>query len=144
MSLLDDKYVTIKSNVDCERGVKEFYGLRIHDTHPNGVMTVKEAFAASSNVAFAKMADQYYHSQPSKFIDHLHKYRLDVMTGVDIDAASAKTTIKKPTNRSWANTTIPFMAHGYEELVTPLRSRSCGFIQAFISKADLPITSSRR
>ncbi len=120
MSLLDDKYVTIKSNVDCERGVKEFYGLRIHDTHPNGVMTVKEAFAASSNVAFAKMADQYYHSQPSKFIDHLHKYRLDVMTGVDIDAASAKTTIKKPTNRSWANTTIPFMAHGYEELVTPL------------------------
>ena len=120
MSLLDDKYVTIKSNVDCERGVKEFYGLRIHDTHPNGVMTVKEAFAASSIVAFAKMADQYYHSQPSKFIDHLHKYRLDVMTGVDIDAASAKTTIKKPTNRSWANTTIPFMAHGYEELVTPL------------------------
>jgi cell division protein FtsI (penicillin-binding protein 3) len=120
MSLLDDKYVTIKSKVDCEGGVKEFYGLRIHDTHPNGVMTVKEAFAASSNVAFAKMADQYYHSQPSKFIDHLHKYRLDVMTGVDIDAASAKTTIKKPTNRSWANTTIPFMAHGYEELLTPL------------------------
>ncbi len=120
MSLLEDKYVTINSTVDCEGGTKEFYGLRIHDTHPNHVLKVKDAFAASSNVAFAKMADQYYHSQPSKFIDHLHHFRLDTLTGIDIDAASAKTTIKKPTNRSWANTTIPFMAHGYEELVTPL------------------------
>ena len=49
MSLLDDKYVTINSTVDCEGGVKEFYGLRIHDTHPNHVLTVKDAFAASSN-----------------------------------------------------------------------------------------------
>ncbi len=120
ISLLDDKYVTVNSLVDCEGGVKQFYGLRIHDTHPNHILTVKEAFAASSNVAFAKMADQYYHSQPSKFINHLHDFRLDQMTGIDIVAASGKPTIKKPTNRSWANTTIPYMAHGYEELVTPL------------------------
>ncbi len=120
MSLLDDKYITINSKINCEGGTKEFYGLRIHDTHPNGEMTVKNAFAASSNVAFAKLADQYYHAQPTKFINHLHYFRLDTLTGIDIDAASAKTTIKKPTNRSWANTTIPFMAHGYEELITPL------------------------
>ncbi len=122
MSLLEDKYVTINSIIDCEGGEKSFYGLRIRDSHAgNGRISVKEAFYKSSNVAFAKLADQYYHSQPSKFIDHLHHFRLDTNTGIDIDAASAKTTIKKPTNRSWnANTTIPFMAHGYEELVTPL------------------------
>ncbi|MEP6711450.1 MAG: penicillin-binding protein [Ferruginibacter sp.] len=120
ISLLEDKYVTIDSKVDCEGGVKEFYGLRIRDTHPNHILSVKDAFAASSNVAFAKMADQYYHSQPSQFIAHLHKFRLDQMTGIDIIAASGKPTIKKPTNRSWSKTTIPYMAHGYEELVTPL------------------------
>jgi cell division protein FtsI (penicillin-binding protein 3) len=120
LSLLEDKYVTKNSLVDCEGGVKQFYGLKIHDTHPNQVLTVKEAFAASSNVAFAKMADQYYHAQPAKFIEHLHHLRLDTITGIDITAASGKPLIKKPTNRSWANTTIPFMAHGYEELVTPL------------------------
>ena len=122
MSLLEDKYVTIHSKVDCEGGQKNFYGLSIKDSHLGaGSISVKDAFAASSNVAFAKLADQYYHSQPLKFINHLHYFRLDTMTGIDIDAASAKTTIKKPTNRSWnANTTIPFMAHGYEELVTPL------------------------
>ncbi len=121
MSLLDDKHVTIKSIVDCEGGAKLFYGLRIKDSHLGAQqISVKEAFYTSSNVAFAKLAEQYYHAQPSKFIDNLHRYRLDVMTGIDIDAASAKTIIKKPTNRSWANTTIPYMAHGYEELVTPL------------------------
>jgi cell division protein FtsI (penicillin-binding protein 3) len=121
MSLLEDKYVTINSKVDCEGGSKSFYGLRIKDSHLGaGSISVKQAFYTSSNVAFAKLADQYYHEQPSKFINHLHRMRLDTMTGVDIDAASARTTIKKPTNRSWANTTIPYMAHGYEELVTPL------------------------
>ena len=122
MSLLEDKYVTINSLVDCEGGKKNFYGLTIKDSHLGlyNELTVKEAFERSSNVAFAKLADQFYHNQPSKFIDHLHRYRLDTITGVDITAASGKPTIKKPTNRSWANTTIPYMAHGYEELVTPL------------------------
>lgn len=121
MSLMEDKYVTMNSIVNCEGGKKNFYGLTIKDSHLGaGEMTVKDAFERSSNVAFAKLADQYYHSQPSKFIDHLHKFRLDTLTGVDLTAASGKPTIKKPTNRSWANTTIPYMAHGYEELVTPL------------------------
>jgi cell division protein FtsI (penicillin-binding protein 3) len=121
MSLMEDKYVTMNSVVDCEGGRKNFYGLTIKDSHLGTYeLSVKDAFARSSNVAFAKLADQYYHSQPSKFIDHLHKYRLDTLTGIDLTAASGKPTIKKPTNRSWANTTIPYMAHGYEELVTPL------------------------
>ncbi len=121
MSLLEDKYVTINSIIDCEGGKKNFYGLTIRDSHLGyGQITVKDAFERSSNVAFAKLADQYYHSQPSKFTDHLHRFRLDTLTGVDLTASSGKPTIKKPTNRSWAHTTIPFMAHGYEELVTPL------------------------
>lgn len=120
LSLLEDKYVNMNTMVDCEHGVKQFYGLKIHDTHPNGVMTVKEAFAASSNVAFAKLADQYYHDQPSKYINHLHNLRLDTLTGVDITAASGRPYIKKANSKAWSATTIPFMAHGYEEQVTPL------------------------
>lgn len=121
MALMEDKYINKNSIVDCEGGQKIFYGLRIKDSHLGaGAITVKDAFARSSNVAFAKMADQYYHNQPSKFIEHLHKFRLDTITGIDIIAASGRPTIKKPTYRSWAKTTIPFMAHGYEELVTPL------------------------
>ncbi len=121
LSLIEDKYVDKNSIVDCEGGAKLFYGLKIKDAHlGTGAITVKEAFYRSSNVAFAKMADQFYHNEPSKFVGHLHHLRLDTITGIDITASSGKPTIKKPTNRSWAKTTIPYMAHGYEELVTPL------------------------
>ena len=119
MSLLEDKYVDLNTVVDCEGGVKSFFGLRIKDSHlGTHETTVKEAFAASSNVAFAKLAFQYYQSEPQKFYDHLHKMRLDTYTGVDIVATSGFPLIKKV--KKWGATTIPYMAHGYEELVTPL------------------------
>jgi cell division protein FtsI (penicillin-binding protein 3) len=121
MSLLEDKHVTINSIVDCEGGSKSFFGLRIKDSHLGArEITVKEAFLRSSNVAFAKLADQYYRNDPQQFVGHLQHFRLNQMTGIDIVATSGKPTIKTPANRSWSKTTIPYMAHGYEELVTPL------------------------
>ncbi|MBX2888616.1 MAG: transpeptidase family protein [Ferruginibacter sp.] len=120
-ALLKDKYVDNNSLVDCEGGVKSFYGLRIRDSHRGtGVVTVKRAFLESSNVAFAKLAFQYYANQPEKYIQHLHELRLDVPTGIEIEASSGKPYIKSPKNKSWSKTSIPYMAHGYEELVTPL------------------------
>lgn len=121
LCLLEDKLVRAESIVDCELGSKSFYGLRIKDSHLGaGNITVKEAFMRSSNVAFAKLADQFYHDDPNKFIGHLQRFRLNKMTGIEIVASSGKPTIKTPANRSWSKTTIPYMAHGYEELVTPL------------------------
>ncbi len=120
-SLMDDGFVTKNTVVDCEGGAKRFYGLRIADSHLGaGKLTVKEAFLRSSNVAFAKLANQYYHANPKMFLDNLHKYRLDVKTGIEIIANSGTPVIKKATSKSWSATTIPYMAHGYEELVTPL------------------------
>ena len=119
MCLLDDKYVDLNTIVNCEGGVKMFSGLKIKDSHLGTYQTtVKDAFAASSNVAFAKLASQFYRTQPQKFFDHLHKMRLDIYTGIDIIATSGAPTIKKV--KQWSATTIPYMAHGYEALVTPL------------------------
>ena len=121
LSLLEDKYVTVDTKVDCHGGVISYYGLKIKDSHlGTGVISVKDAFARSSNVAFAELATQYYESQPSKFVNHLHQLHLDTLTGVDITASSGYPIIKKPGSKTWSATTIPFMAHGYEELVTPL------------------------
>jgi cell division protein FtsI (penicillin-binding protein 3) len=121
MSLLEDKYVDIRTEVDCEGGAKSFHGLVIRDSHKGtGVVSVKEAFLMSSNVAFAKLGYQYYSQQPSKFIDHLHHMHLDTLTGVDIVASSGRPYIKKAGSKTWSATTIPYMAHGYETLVTPL------------------------
>jgi cell division protein FtsI (penicillin-binding protein 3) len=68
LSLLEDKYVDTNTIVDCEGGSKSFYGLKIRDSHlGNGRLTVKDAFARSSNVAFAKLAEQYYNNNPTRF-----------------------------------------------------------------------------
>jgi cell division protein FtsI (penicillin-binding protein 3) len=121
LSLLEDKYIDIDTKVDCEGGVRYFYGLRIKDSHLGaGVISVQDAFMMSSNVAFAKLADQHYNSQPEKWYSHLEKFRLTKETGIDIVATSGKPIIKSPRNKAWGKTSIPFMAHGYEELVTPL------------------------
>lgn len=120
LSLLEDKYVDTNTVVDCEGGSKSFYGLKIRDSHlGTGRITVKEAFARSSNVAFAKLAEQFYHDNPSQFYNHLHRLRLDTATGVDI-VGQASPLIKKPGGKFWGKTTLPYMAHGYEELLTPL------------------------
>ncbi len=121
ISLLEDKYVDTSSIVDVEGGAKYFYGLRIKDSHLGAHnMTVKDAFLRSSNVAFAKLADQYYHNQPEKFTDHLHALKLDTLTGVDIVASSGKPVFYKPKSKYWHATSIPYMAHGYGQLVTPI------------------------
>ncbi len=121
LSLLEDKYVTINTPVDCEGGRKYFYGLKIQDSHlGTGTITVKDAFTRSSNVAFAKLAFEYYQNDPMKWWKHLDHFRLNKMTGIDIVASAGRPTIKNPNSKSWGATTIPFMAHGYEELVTPL------------------------
>ncbi len=120
LSLLEDKHVDTNTIVDCEGGSKIFHGLRIRDSHlGTGSITVKEAFARSSNVAFAKLAEQYYHNNPNQFYKHLHRLRLDTATGVDI-LGQATPLIKKPGGKFWGKTTLPYMAHGYEELLTPL------------------------
>ncbi|MEO7397437.1 MAG: penicillin-binding protein [Ilumatobacteraceae bacterium] len=120
LSLLEDKYVDTNTIVDCEGGSKSFYGLKIRDSHlGNGRLTVKDAFARSSNVAFAKLAEQYYNNNPTRFYNHLHRLRLDTATGIDI-VGQAFPLIKKPGGKFWGKTTLPFMAHGYEELITPL------------------------
>ncbi len=121
ISLLEDKYVNNNSIVDCEGGAKYFYGLRIKDSHLGaGAITVKEAFLRSSNVAFAKLADMYYRNQPERWTEHLRKLRLDTLTGIDITASSGRPIIIKPSSKFWHPTTIPYMAHGYGQLVTPL------------------------
>lgn len=121
LSLLEDNYVNNNTIVDCGDGTMSFYGLRIKDSHRNtGKVTVKKAFFISSNVAFAKLVNDHYQANPLKYIKHLQKFHLDKMTGIEIIASSGKPTIKTPKNRSWSRTTLPYMAHGYEELVTPL------------------------
>ncbi len=121
-SLLNDKYITVNDIVDAEGGAIRFGNRTMRDSHLGlGAMTIKEAFAHSSNAAMAKLAYQFYYKDPQKYIDHLRKLHLNERTGIDI-AGERRPLVKSPENRSWSATTLPWMATGYEVLISPLHT----------------------
>jgi len=123
LALLEDGYVKISDNVNVEGGVKQFGSQRVRDDHSGmGVISIEKAFAASSNVAFAKLVDQYYANDPMKFIRHLQDLRLDRKTGIDLVGEHAP-RIKTTKSASWGKkTSLPWIAYGYESLISPLHT----------------------
>lgn len=122
-SLLEDGYVTINDNVNAQGGVAVFGNQRVVDDHHGlGVITIKKAFALSSNVAFAKLVNQYYHSDPMKYIAHLQKLQLNKKTGIDL-TGERNPLIKTTKSVSWNKvTSLPWIGYGYESLITPLHT----------------------
>lgn len=122
-SLLEDGYVTINDNVNAQGGVAVFGNQRVVDDHHGlGVISVKKAFALSSNVAFAKLVNQYYHNDPMKYIAHLQKLQLNKRTGIDL-AGERSPMIKTTQSKSWNKvTSLPWIGYGYESLITPLHT----------------------
>jgi len=122
LSLFSDKYITCNSMVNAEGGAIRFGNRTMRDSHLGlGVLSVKEAFAHSSNAAMAKLAYTYYASNPSKYVAHLQKLHLNERTHIDL-AGERRPLVKTPENKSWSATTLPWMATGYEVLVSPLHT----------------------
>lgn len=122
-SLFQDKYVTIDDKVDVEGGKKRFGKQLMKDSHfGEHEMTVLDAFAHSSNVAHAKLADKYYRNAPQQYINHVKQLHLHEKTGIDL-AGERSPVVKSPESKSWNKVvTLPWMATGYSVQITPLQT----------------------
>ncbi|MHA4808593.1 penicillin-binding protein [Flavitalea flava] len=122
LTLLEDKQVKLTDIVNIEDGWK-VAGRTIYNSekHENNNVTVKEAFEVSSNVGMAKLVYNHYNDNPTRFIDHLKKLQLNRQTGIDL-VGEAMPVVKTPKSKTWSNTTLPWMAFGYEVLVSPLQT----------------------
>ncbi len=96
LSLLNDKYITINDMVNAEGGAIRFGNRTMRDSHLGlGVLSIKEAFAHSSNAAMAKLAYQHYYKNPDKYIQQLKKLHLHQRTGIDL-AGERSPLVKSP------------------------------------------------
>ena len=122
-SLLEDGYVNIDDIVDVHGGIAYFGRQRVIDDHTGlGKIPIVEAFAKSSNVAFASLINKYYFNNPMKYIRHLQALGLDKRTGLDL-AGERRPLLKTTKSKSWNKTTsLPWIAYGYESLITPLHT----------------------
>ncbi|RZK42893.1 MAG: PASTA domain-containing protein [Pedobacter sp.] len=121
MALLEDKLVD--TNTMIATGYYRIPGKTIEDSHPVVTsVTVKRAFEESSNAAIAKLINDHYGSDPSRFTDHLYDWKLNEKLGLQIKG-EAQPVVKSPKlNKSWhKHMTLPQMAYGYEMQLTPLK-----------------------
>nr|WP_223151906.1 penicillin-binding protein [Chitinophaga qingshengii] len=124
ISVLEDKYATMNTMVNMDGGRWQVGRRTVFDSEPHPGpqnVTIKHAFELSSNVAMAKLAVQHYGRQPNKFVGHLKRLRLDQNTGIDL-VGEGHPVIKTTSSKTWSNTSLPWMAFGYEVLISPLQT----------------------
>jgi cell division protein FtsI (penicillin-binding protein 3) len=123
LSLLEDNAVKLTDHVNLEGGVWKIGTRTVHDAekHTESDVTVKQAFELSSNVGMAKLAMNGYARNPGRFVEHLRTLRFHEVTGVDL-AGETQPIVKSPKSRSWSASTLPWMAFGYEVLISPLQT----------------------
>ncbi len=121
MALLADGFVKPGDKVDTENGVKRFCNATMNDSHEGtGVITMQEAFEHSSNVAMAKQVARYYAKKPSLIYEHYKALGLTEKLNLQISGVGMP-VLKSPSSKSWSCTSLPWMAIGYELLLTPLQ-----------------------
>jgi len=124
LSLLEDKDVKLTDHVNLDNGQWNINRRTVYDAekHPGEQdVTVQKAFELSSNVGMAKLVVSHYAKDPEEFIDRLKKLHLNQVTGVDL-AGETQPIVKSPKSKTWSATTLPWMAFGYEVLVSPLQT----------------------
>ena len=123
MSLLEDHEVHLTDHLNIEGGTWKIGTRTVHDAERQEVsdVTVEQAFEHSSNVGMAKLVVSHYAQHPQQFVDHLKKLKLNQITGIDL-AGETSPIIKSPASRSWSASTLPWMAFGYEVLISPLQT----------------------
>jgi cell division protein FtsI (penicillin-binding protein 3) len=126
LALLDDGHANLKTRVNLNGGKKRFYDHTMHDSDHHGIYssTMEQAFEISSNVGIASLAEKYYsdNNNESAFVAKLRQFHLHQGTGVEINGEPLP-YIKDPIKNSdtWSGTTLPWMSHGYELMMTPLQ-----------------------
>ena len=126
LALMDDGYAQLNTKVDLKKGKMKFYDLTMYDSewHGIGMADMRKAFEMSSNVGIASLANQHYNKTGgnTKFLRTLNRFGLLDATGIEL-IGEKPPFVKDPIKdkKKWSGTTIPWMAHGYELMYTPLQ-----------------------
>ena len=114
-SAFDENLARPEEVINCDPGFIVVGGIRIHDSHHIGTVTLERAYAESSDVGAVKMA---LRMGPERFYKHIHLYGFGQLTNVELPGET-RGLVRKP--ERWAASSIGSMAIGQEVGVTPLQ-----------------------
>ncbi|MCU0355164.1 MAG: penicillin-binding transpeptidase domain-containing protein [Cytophagales bacterium] len=101
-------------------GEYRFYDRVMRDSKPNGKISVQQAFEVSSNIAFVKLVQQHFGNKPERFIQYLESFGLTRPLGFQM-TGEAVPLIRTPKDPTWSGLSLPWMAVGYENEMSPLQ-----------------------
>lgn len=125
MVALEDGMIDTTTTVDTGNGVMVMYGSKMkdHNWHRGGyqTLTVPEVLMVSSNIGVSRLIDEHYRNCPEKFVDGL--YRIGMAAELDLPfQGSATSRIKRPGDKYWSRTSLPWMSIGYETQIPPINT----------------------
>lgn len=129
MALLEDGHIELNDIVELDSGKYEFYDELLVDSgkesETTDSTTIQRAFEISSNVGIAKLIDKHYNRNEKtarQFIKRIKSFNLNSMTGIEI-VGEGKPYVKEANSEEhlWSGITLPWMAMGYETMITPLQ-----------------------
>ncbi|HMN31746.1 MAG TPA: penicillin-binding protein [Chitinophagaceae bacterium] len=122
ISLMRDKIATIDDKVNCQGGSIKFGKNNISDAHKGlGVLTIRDAFAHSSNVAFAKLIYENYKDKVGSYWTNLHDLGLDQPTGINLIKREPRSYFKRDSAKN-GKFGLASMGIGYSIVITPLHT----------------------
>lgn len=117
-SALDSGAVKVQDAFDCENGRWMYGGRALHDSHPEGVLSVADILKKSSNIGAAKIA---LRMGDQAVYDSLREFGFGARTGVELPGEDAG-ILWSPSN--WSKISITRLAMGHEINVTALQMLS--------------------
>ncbi len=91
------------------------------DSHANGRITVQQVFEKSSNIGVARLVQEHFAGNPTRYTDYLKRFGLDKPLGFQM-SGEALPYVKDPRDPSWSRTSLSTMAIGYELKLAPLQT----------------------
>ncbi|UCF78312.1 MAG: PASTA domain-containing protein [Candidatus Eiseniibacteriota bacterium] len=114
-AVLEEGMADTSSTFFAENGMMNFGKFRIRDTSKHGWLTLKQAFAYSSNIVAAKLGIEL---GPETFYKYCRAFSFGATTGVELPG-EVSGTLRNPS--VWSQRSLPTMAMGQEISVTCLQ-----------------------
>jgi cell division protein FtsI (penicillin-binding protein 3) len=124
LSVLDHGSSNINDMVEVGTSGSAYVGVRnITDAErsPKAMLSVKEAFAHSSNVGMGKLAYKAFANQPDKYKSYLEKFHLDKRTGIDLLGEPKPILPRLKRNKEGLHAMLT-ASFGYAIQITPLHT----------------------
>ena len=112
---LDSHVTNLNEKIDCEGGKIVVAGRTVHDDHYNGVLTIPQALAESSDVAAIKLGERM---GKDRFYSYIHAFGFGQRSGLELPGET-RGLLKAP--ERWQPTTIGSIPMGQEIGVTPIQ-----------------------